>query len=90
MLIWGRPGYQTMMIGASDPVSFFVIFKTEPYGTAKLVKTSEDGIVSGITFHISGTDSWEMKSMRKSRPEKTARLKRSSCPGTYLIKGSCR
>ena len=24
MLIWGRPGYQTMMTGASDPVSFFV------------------------------------------------------------------
>ena len=56
MLIWGRPGYQTMMTGASDPVSFFVKIKTETYGTAKLVKTSEDGIVSGITFHISGTD----------------------------------
>ena len=79
MLIWGRPGYQTMMTGASDPVSFFVKFKTETYGTAKLVKTSEDGIVSGITFHISGTAFWEMKSMRKLRPEKTARLKRSSC-----------
>ena len=48
MLIWGRPGYQTMMTGASDPVSFFMNIKTETYGTAKIVKTSEDGIVSGI------------------------------------------
>ena len=30
--------------------------KTETYGTAKIVKTSEDGIVSGISFRISGTD----------------------------------
>ncbi len=36
MLIWGRPGYQTMMTGASDPVSFFVKIKIETYGTAKL------------------------------------------------------
>ena len=56
MLIWGRPGYQTMMTGASDPVSFFMNIKTETYGTAKIVKTSEDGIVSGISFRISGTD----------------------------------
>ena len=41
MLIWGRLGYQTMMTGASDPVSFFVKIKTETYGTAKIVKTSE-------------------------------------------------
>ena len=25
MLIWGRPGYQTMMTGASDPVSLSLI-----------------------------------------------------------------
>ena len=56
MLIWGRPGYQTMMTGASDPVSFFVKIKTETYGIAKIVKTSEDGIVSGIPFNISGMD----------------------------------
>ena len=56
MLIWGRPGYQTMMTGASDPVSFYVKVKTETYGTARIVKTSEDGIVSGIRFNISGTD----------------------------------
>ncbi len=39
-----------MMTGASDPVSFFMNIKTETYGTAKIVKISEDGIVSGIPF----------------------------------------
>ena len=64
MLIWGRPGYQTMMTGASDPVSFFVKIKTETYGTAKLVKTSEDGIVSGISFTFPVRIFLGMKSMR--------------------------
>ena len=49
MLIWGRPGYQTMMTGASDPVSFFMNIKTETYGTAKIVKTSED-IIGWLTL----------------------------------------
>ena len=50
MLIWGREGWQTMMTGAKDPVSFYMQIKTETYGKAKIVKTSEDGIVEGIPF----------------------------------------
>ncbi len=37
----------------SDPVKGFVNFKIS-YGSAKIIKTSEDGIVEGITFTISG------------------------------------
>ena len=80
MLIWGRPGYQTMMTGASDPVSFFVKIKTETYGTGKIVKTSEDGIVSGISFNISGTDILGNKSMRLSPPGKTGRSRKGCSP----------
>lgn len=54
MLVWGRPGYQTMMTGAEDPVSFYVRIKTETYGTGRIAKTSEDGIVEGISFTITG------------------------------------
>ena len=54
MLIWGREGWQTMMTGAKDPVSFYMQIKTETYGKAKIVKTSEDSIVEGIPFTISG------------------------------------
>lgn len=54
MLIWGRPEYQTMMSGVSDPVVFYVKINTETYGTGSIVKISEDGKVNGISFHIKG------------------------------------
>lgn len=86
MLIWGRPGYQTMMTGASDPVSFFVKIKTETYGTAKIVKTSEDGIVSGIPFHISGTDILGNKVDETITTGENGQIKEKLLPGTYLVK----
>ncbi|MCR2026680.1 class B sortase [Anaerotruncus colihominis] len=86
MLIWGRPGYQTMMTGASDPVSFFVKIKTETYGTAKIVKTSEDGIVSGIPFHISGTDILGNKVDETVTTGDNGQIKEKLLPGTYLMK----
>ena len=54
LLIWGRVGFQTMMCGAEDPVVFYLRIDTETYGTGRIRKTSEDGVVSGISFHISG------------------------------------
>jgi SrtB family sortase len=86
MLIWGRPGYQTMMTGASDPVSFFVKIKTETYGTGKIVKTSEDGIVSGISFHISGTDILGNKVNETVITGENGQIKEKLLPGTYLVK----
>ena len=54
MLIWGSVGKQTMASGASDPVYFYFKIDTETYGTGHIKKTSEDGVVSGIKFNISG------------------------------------
>lgn len=54
MLIWGRVGYQTMMCGAEDPVVFYVKLNTETFGTGHIKKTSEDGKVKGVQFHITG------------------------------------
>ena len=54
MLIWGCVGKQTMISGASDPVYFYFKIDTETYGTGHIKKTSEDGVVSGIKFNISG------------------------------------
>ena len=54
MLIWGCVGKQTMVSGASDPVYFYFKIDTETYGTGLIKKTSEDGVVSGIKFNISG------------------------------------
>lgn len=53
-LVWGRPGYQSVCTGAEDPISFHLKIQTESFGTAKIVKTAEDGKISGIRFHISG------------------------------------
>ncbi len=86
MLIWGRPGYQTMMTGASDPVSFYVKVKTETYGTARIVKTSEDGIVSGIQFNISGTDILGNKVNEDVTTGKDGQVEKQFLPGTYLVK----
>ncbi len=86
MLIWGRPGYQTMMTGASDPVSFYVKIKTETYGTAKIVKTSEDGIVSGITFNISGTDILGNEVDQDVTTGENGQIEEKFLPGTYLVK----
>ena len=80
MLIWGRPGYQTMMTGASDPVSFFVKIKTETYGTAKIVKTSEDGIVSGIPdFTVFISSNGQTYSYILNNRTITARLRVEKC-----------
>lgn len=54
MLIWGCVGKQTMISGASDPVYFYLNIDTETYGIGHIQKTSEDGVVSGISFNISG------------------------------------
>lgn len=53
-LVWGNVGHQTMMTGVSDPIRFYAAFNTETNGTAKIVKSSEDGAVSGISFKITG------------------------------------
>ena len=53
-LVWGRPEYQTVCTGADDPITFYLNIKTESFGSMKLVKTSEDGKVSGISFRLTG------------------------------------
>lgn len=85
MLIWGRSGYQTMLTGVSDPVSFFLNIKTETYGTAKIVKTSEDGVMSGIPFHISGTDILRNKISENVVTGENGQIKGKLLPGTYLV-----
>ncbi len=56
LLIWGNPAQtkQSMMTGTEDPVYFYMQFDTETWGTAKLIKTSEDNIVEGLSFDITG------------------------------------
>ena len=43
-----------MMTGVADPLRFYLRFQTETFGTCKIVKTAEDGVVEGIRFQITG------------------------------------
>lgn len=54
MLIWGRSDYQTCMTGVDDPVVFYLKINTETYGSTRIRKLSEDGVVKGIKFRITG------------------------------------
>lgn len=81
LMIWGRIGYQTMMSGGQDPVVFAAKFQTETHGTLKLMKTSEDGIVGGIDFIISG-NGIEKKVQTDAEGQITVN---DLLPGTYTI-----
>src|SRR5699024_6795860 len=65
--------------------SFFEKIKTETYGTAKLVKTSEDGIVSGISFNISGTDLLGNEINENVTTGENGQIEKELLPGTYLV-----
>lgn len=80
MLIWGREGWQTMMTGAKDPVTFYINIQTETYGKAKIVKASEDGIVEGIPFTITGNGVNETVTTGANGTVDLDLL-----PGTYLV-----
>lgn len=54
---YGSEAYQKLIYSAYyDPVSMALSGTVTPLGDLKIVKTSEDGIVSGITFTITGTN----------------------------------
>ncbi|MBR2589796.1 MAG: carboxypeptidase regulatory-like domain-containing protein, partial [Clostridia bacterium] len=54
---YGSESYQKLVYSAYyDPVSFSLTGNITPLGTLKIVKTSEDNLVSGVQFSITGTD----------------------------------
>lgn len=51
-----QQNFATYNVSGGDPVSCYIKVKTDAVGSAGLVKTSEDGKVSGIQFQITGSD----------------------------------
>ena len=80
LLIWGRPGKQTMMCGSDDPVVFSVNLQTETYGTAKIIKVAEDGNVAGIRFRIIGNGVDETVTTASN-----GTVSKNLLPGTYTV-----
>lgn len=69
-----------MLCGADDPVVFYVKLDTETYGTGHIKKTSEDGKVSGISFHITGNG---VDKTVKTKADGTVDIE--LMPGTYTV-----
>ena len=80
MLMWGRPGKQTMMCGSQDPIFMTLQFKTETYGVCKIIKTSEDNNVSGIKFRITGNGVNEVVTTTSN-----GTVAKNLLPGTYTV-----
>ena len=55
LIAYGAPELQDVVTGVenADPVTAYLNVKTST-GSLKIVKTSEDGVVDGVSFHITG------------------------------------
>ena len=83
LLIWGDPTQQrqTMLTGTADPVFFFAKFETDTFGTLELQKISEDDIVEGISFEITGNGETKLVTTGTGGVIETQLL-----PGTYTVR----
>lgn len=81
LIAYGDPNLQDLVTGVenADTVSAYINIET-PTGTIALKKTSEDGVVEGISFIIK-----VITSIRQLRQERTALSQWRIIPGTYTV-----
>ncbi|MGF7002539.1 hypothetical protein M2149_000928 [Lachnospiraceae bacterium PFB1-21] len=82
LIACGSPSVQDVVIGVENVAGITASFKVKaPYGKLKLLKTSEDGIVSGLRFKITGNGIDKTVTTDKNGQIFLADLK----PGSYTI-----
>lgn len=80
---YGSEAYQKLIYSAYyDPVSMAFSGSITPLGDMKLVKTSEDGIVAGINFTVTGANGFSKTVTTKANGEIDIS---DLVPGTYTI-----
>lgn len=80
---YGSEAYQKLIYSAYyDPVSMAFSGSITPLGDMKLVKTSEDGIVAGINFIVTGTNGFSKTVITNANGEIDIS---DLAPGTYTI-----
>ena len=80
---YGSEAYQKLIYSAYyDPVSMAFSGSITPLGDMKLVKTSEDGIVAGINFTVTGTNGFSKTVITNANGEIDIS---DLVPGTYTI-----
>ncbi|MGF7012295.1 putative surface anchored protein [Lachnospiraceae bacterium PF1-21] len=82
LIACGSPYVQDVVIGVENVTGISAGFKVKaPYGKLKLLKTSEDGIVSGLRFKLTGNGIDKVVTTDKNGQIFLADLK----PGAYTI-----
>lgn len=80
---YGSEAYQKLIYSAYyDPVSMAFLGSITPLGDMKLVKTSEDGIVAGISFTVTGANGFSKTVTTNANGEIDIS---DLVPGTYTI-----
>lgn len=80
---YGSEAYQKLIYSAYyDPVSMAFSGSITPLGDMKLVKTSEDGIVAGINFTVTGTNGFSKTVTTNANGEIDIS---DLVPGTYTV-----
>lgn len=80
---YGSEAYQKLIYSAYyDPVSMAFSGSITPLGDMKLVKTSEDGVVAGINFTVTGTNGFSKTVTTNANGEIDIS---DLVPGTYTI-----
>lgn len=83
LVAYGDPSLQDVVIGVENTgeVKAYLNIKI-PYGHMQIVKTSEDGVIEGMKFHITGNGVDQMVITGKDGTMKVENLN----PGTYTVK----
>lgn len=80
---YGSEAYQKLIYSAYyDPVSMAFSGSITPLGDLKLVKTSEDGVVAGINFNVTGANGFSKTVTTNANGEIDIS---DLVPGTYMI-----
>lgn len=82
LVAYGDPALQDIVTGVENTAAANAYMNVEtPYGHLKIVKTSEDGIVEGLKFHITGNGVDQTVTTGKGGTMKVENL----VPGTYTV-----
>lgn len=78
----GSSANQAVVMGATDETKFYVKLKTEAAGTARIVKTSDNGVVQGFRFRITNSSNGYSGTFTTNA---SGVITASLQPGTYKV-----
>ena len=80
--VWYQPMIQVETV-QTDPIMAYMTLKAETGGGLKIVKTSDDGKVSGITFTVKNNDTGDIQTVKTG--DDGTFLMEKLIPGSYTV-----